>query len=93
MLALLASALLSATMMVPVAGQEEDLELAPVTSMDTGSFHTVVIIGDGDVNIVKDWGANGKGQVRHFDISDSVDLHIFITMDVALASSLMFYLP
>lgn len=92
-LALLASALLSATMMVPVAGQEagqeEDLELAPVTSMDTGSFHTVVIIRDGDVNIVKDWGANGKGQVRHFDISDSVDLHIF-TMDVALASSLMF---
>lgn len=64
-LVLLASVLLPAMMMVPVAGQEEeDMELAPVTSMDTGSFHTVVIMRDGDVNIVKDWGANGKGQVR-----------------------------
>lgn len=67
-LILLASALLAAIMMVPVAGQEEELELKPVTSMDTGSFHTVVIIRDGDVNVVKDWGANGKGQVRRFDI-------------------------
>lgn len=66
-LVLLASALLATIMMVPVAGQEEELELKPVTSMDTGSFHTVVIIRDGNVNVVKDWGANGKGQVRHLD--------------------------
>lgn len=39
-------------------------ELAPVTAMDTGSFHTVVIIRDMGMNVVKDWGANGKGQVR-----------------------------
>lgn len=45
-----------------VTGNESDL--APVTSMDTGSFHTVVIIRDSGVNVVKDWGANGKGQVR-----------------------------
>lgn len=64
MLVLLASALLSAIMVVPVAGQEEEYEAAPVTSMDTGSFHTVVIVRDGGVNVVKDWGANGKGQVR-----------------------------
>lgn len=64
-LALLAAALLTG-MMVPVAGQEEEEGPSPVTSMDTGSFHTVVIIRDGDVNIVKDWGGNGKGQVRHF---------------------------
>lgn len=65
MLVLLASALLSAIMVVPVAGQEEEEEMAaPVTSMDTGSFHTVVIIRDGGANVVKDWGANGKGQVR-----------------------------
>lgn len=38
-------------------------ELAPVTSMDAGSFHTVVIIRDMGANVVKDWGANGKGQV------------------------------
>lgn len=39
-------------------------ELAPVTMMDSGSFHTVVIIRDSMVNVVKNWGANGKGQVR-----------------------------
>ena len=39
-------------------------DLAPVTMMDTGSFHTVVIIRDSMVNVVKNWGANGKGQVR-----------------------------
>ncbi|CBN79487.1 hypothetical protein Esi_0254_0019 [Ectocarpus siliculosus] len=38
-------------------------ELAPVTSMDAGSFHVVVIIRDSTVNVVKDWGANGKGQI------------------------------
>lgn len=48
--------------MVPVSGQA-DLELAPVTSMDAGSFHTVVIIRDSAINVVKAWGANGKGQV------------------------------
>lgn len=39
-------------------------DIAPVTMMDTGSFHTVVIIRDSMVNVVKNWGANGKGQVR-----------------------------
>lgn len=39
-------------------------EIAPVTHMDAGSFHTVVIIKDAGVNVVKAWGANGKGQVR-----------------------------
>lgn len=39
-------------------------EMAPVTHMDAGSFHTVVIIEDSGVNVVKAWGANGKGQVR-----------------------------
>lgn len=39
-------------------------DLAPVTMMDTGSFHTVVVIRDSMVNVVKNWGANGKGQVR-----------------------------
>lgn len=43
---------------------QNDSELAPVTSMDAGSFHTVVIIEDSMLNVVKDWGANGKGQVR-----------------------------
>lgn len=46
------------------ASDEEEEEIAPVTSMDVGSFHTVVIIRETLVNVVKDWGANGKGQVR-----------------------------
>lgn len=39
-------------------------EIAPVTSMEAGSFHTVVILRESFGNVVKDWGANGKGQVR-----------------------------
>lgn len=42
---------------------DEEEEVAPVTDMDVGSFHTVVILRDTLVNVVKDWGANGKGQV------------------------------
>lgn len=37
---------------------------APVIMMDTGSFHAVVIIRDSMTDVVKNWGANGKGQVR-----------------------------
>eukprot|EP00752_Nemacystus_decipiens_P012783 g11321.t1 len=48
-------------------------ELAPVTMMDTGSFHTVVIIRDSMVNVVKDWGANGKGQLGLNDTKDRGD--------------------
>lgn len=40
-----------------------DSDVAPVTAMNAGSFHTVVIIRDAGVNVVKDWGANGQGQV------------------------------
>ena len=39
-------------------------EEAPVIMMDAGSFHAVVIIRDSAVNVVKNWGANGQGQVR-----------------------------
>lgn len=53
---------------VTVHGQNSSSSAEPdvvqVTAMDTGSFHTVVIIRDTGVNVVKDWGANGKGQVR-----------------------------
>lgn len=45
------------------SAEDEEEELAPVTSMDAGSFHTVVIMRDSMANVVKDWGANGKGQV------------------------------
>ncbi|CAB1113149.1 unnamed protein product [Ectocarpus sp. CCAP 1310/34] len=48
-------------------------ELAPVTNMDAGSFHVVVIIRDSTVNVVKDWGANGKGQLGLNDTKDRGD--------------------
>lgn len=47
-----------------VSGSGSESEEAPVTMMDAGSFHTVVIIRDNAMNVVKNWGANGKGQVR-----------------------------
>lgn len=53
----------AATLSFTYAAQN-DSELAPVTSMAAGSFHTVVIIEDSMLNVVKDWGANGKGQVK-----------------------------
>ena len=57
-------AVVAAALMSVVAAQNYS-EVKPVTSMDCGSFHTVVMIKDNSVNMVKDWGANGKGQVRH----------------------------
>jgi len=47
-----------------VSGSGSESEQAPVTMMDSGAFHIVVIIRDSAVNVVKNWGANGKGQVR-----------------------------
>lgn len=54
-------------------------ELAPVTMMDTGSFHTVVVIRDSMVNVVKDWGANGKGQVSDARMHLGVRTVVFLT--------------
>eukprot|EP00903_Cladosiphon_okamuranus_P005702 g5662.t1 len=48
-------------------------DLAPVTMMNSGSFHTVVIIRDSMVNVVKNWGANGKGQLGLNDTKDRGD--------------------
>lgn len=54
----------SASSSSSVSGSGSESEEAPVTMMDAGSFHTVVIIRDNAMNVVKNWGANGKGQVR-----------------------------
>lgn len=56
------SAAENATLSSSASSMSDDL--APVTMMDTGSFHAVVIIRDNMANVVKNWGANGKGQVR-----------------------------
>ncbi|CAM9589993.1 unnamed protein product, partial [Discosporangium mesarthrocarpum] len=50
-----------------------EVETAPVTHLDVGSFHTVVIINDLGKNVVKSWGSNGKGQLGLNDTKDRGD--------------------
>ncbi|CAN0212636.1 unnamed protein product [Pylaiella littoralis] len=63
----------SAVSLTSSDGSSSTTGLAPVIAMDSGSFHTVVIIRDSMVNVVKDWGANGKGQLGLNDTKDRGD--------------------